>query len=201
MPPHKDWDGNAVSVFRTIGASNHVNHPRADHDYYATSPIAAELLLQREDLSTNIWEPACGEKHLAHVFEKAGCNVRCSDIVERSEKCELLDFLKYNGQWNGDIITNPPYSHAQEFVEKALQTVHVGNKVCMFLKLTFLEGQKRKKLFLTNPPVRIWVSSSRISCVRNGDFSKYKTQSSALAYGWYVWIKGYKGDTVVKWMN
>lgn len=39
----------------------------------------------------------------------------------------------------------------------------------MFLKLTFLEGQKRKELFLHNPPKYIYVSSSRLKCAPNGD--------------------------------
>lgn len=25
--------------------------------------------------------------------------------------------------------------------------------------------------------------------------------ASAVAYAWYVWEKGYQGDTVVKWIN
>lgn len=46
--------------------------------------------------------------------------------------------------FEGDIITNPPYKYALEFVERALESVLPGRKVAMFLKLQFLEGQKRK---------------------------------------------------------
>ena len=77
-------------------------------DYYATDPIAAKLLLQVEDFSQRIWECACGEKHLAKVFEEAGYEVRSSDIVDRCGN-EVYDFLSIeNTYWNGDIITNPP---------------------------------------------------------------------------------------------
>lgn len=69
----------------------------------------------------------------------------------------------------------------------------------MFLKLTFLESKSRKQLFEQYPPKTIWVSSSRINCAKNGDFDKYP--SSAVAYAWYIWEKGYTGDTVVKWFN
>ena len=69
----------------------------------------------------------------------------------------------------------------------------------MFLKLTFLEGKARKQFFKENPPKTIYVSSSRIKCALNGNFSE--TGSSAVAYGWYVWEKGYKGETTVKWFN
>lgn len=69
----------------------------------------------------------------------------------------------------------------------------------MFLKLTFLEGKSRRHLFQTQPPVRVWVSSSRLACAMNGNFDDSITR--ATAYAWFVWEKGYKGDTVVKWFN
>jgi hypothetical protein len=50
------------------------------------------------------------------------------------------------------IITNPPYKYAKEFVEKALELIDDSRKVAMFLKLTFLEGKARKKLFASAPP-------------------------------------------------
>lgn len=69
----------------------------------------------------------------------------------------------------------------------------------MFLKILFLEGKERKQLFQTNPPKVVYVSSSRITCAKNGDFNKFT--SGALAYAWYIWEKGYKGDTIIKWFN
>lgn len=107
-----------------------------------------------------------------------------------------MDFLKQTEVFDGDIITNPPYKYAQEFIEKALELVPEGHKVCMFLKVQFLEGKGRRKLFEKYPPKRVWVSSSRIPCGRNGNF-----EPSAVAYAWYVWEKGYKGDTIIKWFN
>ena len=112
----------------------------------------------------------------------------------------MADFLSIDNQeWNGNIVTNPPYAYAQEFVEKALQIIPDGKKVCMFLKLTFLEGKQRKHLFRTQPPARVWVSSSRLLCAMNGEFDKIS--GSATAYAWFVWVKGYKGETVIKWFN
>jgi len=64
-----------------------------------------------------------------------------------------------------------------------------------------LEGQRRRSLFAKYPPKEVWVSSSRLQCVKGGDFEAYKNRSSAAAYAWFVWEKGYSGDTVVKWFN
>ena len=48
-------------VFTTLGSSNHVPEEREAFDYYATDPRAVEMLLELEQFSPVIWEPACGE--------------------------------------------------------------------------------------------------------------------------------------------
>ena len=123
-----------------------------------------------------------------------------TDIVNRGYGDGIRDFLDENIiGYTGDIATNPPYKYAEEFVKKALEIVPDGCKVCMFLKVLFLESKSRKKLFEKYPPKVIYVSSSRITCSKNGDFESYP--SSALAYAWFVWEKGYQGETIVKWIN
>lgn len=198
----KDWSGDTNSIFVTLGASNHTNKERSEYDYYATDPKAAKLLLKEETFNQNIWECACGEKHLSKIFEEHGFNVRNSDIVNRCDN-EVFDFLSdYNMKWDGDIITNPPYKYALEFTQKALDIIYEGNKVAMFLKLSFLEGKKRKEFFLNNPPKTVYVLSGRLTCAKNGNFEEmYAQGGGAVAYAWYVWVKGYKGDTIIKWIN
>lgn len=190
------------SLWMRLGASNHTEKERQNEDFYATDPIAAEWLLKIEHFDGDIWECACGENHLANVFKEHGYNVRTSDIVERVEGTEIIDFLNYNEKWDGNIITNPPYSKAKEFIEKSIEIIPDGKKVAMFLKVQFLEGKARRKLFEKYPPKTIWVSSSRILCAKNADFEGMKRGGgSAVAYCWFIWEKGYKGDTVVKWFN
>lgn len=187
------------SLFINLGASNHSKHERQPEDYYATDPIAAKLLLEIEPDLNNIWECACGEGHLAKVFDEAGKLRKATDLIDRGYGT-VEDFLLTQEPYhNGDIVTNPPYKYVQEFVEHALNKVDEGRKVCMFLKVLFLETQKRKELFIKFPPKVIYVSSSRINCAKNGDFVTYN--SSAIAYAWFVWEKGYRGDTIIKWIN
>ena len=140
--------------------------------------------------------------HLADVFEKRGYIVKATDLVYRGYGEGGVDFLKWDCPFNGDIITNPPYKFAQEFVEKAISLVNEGHHVAMFLKLTFMEGQKRKKLFTQFPPKYIYVSSSRLQCAKNAEFERMKDGGGgAVAYAWYIWEKGYNGDTIVRWFN
>ena len=188
------------NVFYTMGATNHATQStRETNDYYATEPIASHLLLQVEPDLNNIWECACGEGHLAKVFDNAGKLGKATDLIDRGYGT-IEDFLLCKEPYNdGDIVTNPPYKYAQEFVQHALELVDVGRYVCMFLKVLFLESRSRKELFTKFPPKVIYVSSSRINCAKNGDFNTYT--SSAIAYAWYVWQKGYAGESIVKWIN
>ena len=198
---NKDWTGNTKSIFTTLGASNHVDHERQEDDYYATEPKAMELLLEQETFSHKIWEPACGGGHLSKVLEAHGYDVLSTDLVYRDYGCpESVNSLTIsNDSFDGDIITNPPYKYALEFVQKAINTVQDGHKVAMFLKLTFLEGKARKQFFLEHPPKTVYVSSSRLKCAMNGEFDKIG--SSAAAYAWFVWEKGFNGEPVIKWIN
>ena len=124
-------------------------------------------------------------------------------LKDRTGNIEILDFLTSNVKWDGDIITNPPYKFAQEFVEKAMESVTEGHKVIMYLKLTFLETAKRRELFKKYPPKYIYVATKRLGCAPNGQFSdmENETESGAVCYAWYVWEKGFSGEPTIRWFN
>ena len=198
----KDWTGTYNSIYKTLGASNHTENEREPNDYYATDPKAVEALLDREAFNHHIWEPACGGGHISEVLRRVGYDVRSSDIINRGyADTEILDFLKLSDKdidRPRDIITNPPYKFAKEFVEKAIKISNPNTKIAMLLKLTFLEGKGRRELFNEAPPKYIYVFSSRTKCAKNGDFDG--TGSSAVAYGWFVWEVGFTGEPSVRWI-
>ena len=190
----------STKVFKTLGSSNHTPDERAQFDYYSTDPQAVEMLLALETFAPVIWEPACGEGHISNVLAAHGYEVISTDLIYRGfGEPEPMDFLTETfPEFEGDIITNPPYSAGLEFVERALETVRPGGKVAMFLKVQFLEGKRRGELFSKTPPRTVYISRSRLACAKNGDFSHTE---SAIAYAWYVWEKGFIGDPVIKWFN
>lgn len=199
---NKDCVGNSKSIYTCHGASNHSIDDRQIDDYYATEPRALELLLEHENFNSNVWECAVGQHHLSNVLKLNGYNVKCSDIIDRGfGETEIIDFLNFNGTYDGDIITNPPYKYAKEFVEQALRIIPNGNKIAMFLKLTFLESKSRRELFEKYPPKTLYVSSSRLQCAKNGDFATKDKSGNAVAYGWYIWAKGHRGNPEIKWFN
>lgn len=190
----KDWTGNSRSAHAPIGARNIALEDREANDYYATEPKAVSLLLEVERFSPAIWECACGEGHISRELEKAGYQVYSTDLIDRGYG-GIQDFLHSVAlPFPGfDIITNPPYSRAAEFVNHAMELISPGHKVAMFLKLQFLEGKQRKELFRKWPPKVVYVSSSRLHCAMNGDFERYKDKN-AIAYAWYVWEKDATGS-------
>lgn len=183
-----------------LGARNFAKNEREANDYYATEPKAVRLLLEVERFAPVIWECACGEGHLSEEIKKAGYEVYSSDLVGRGYG-DVLDFLCATpAEENFDIITNPPFSKAVQFIMHAIDVLKDGHKAAMFLKIQFLESEQRRKLFDKYPPKRIYVASRRLRCAMNGDFERYKVPS-AICYAWFVWEKGYNGDTVIKWIN
>ena len=188
-----------------MGARNGALESREDNDYYATDPRALELFLDKfyedgERLADKVWECACGEGHLVNVLKRYGYEVFCSDIIDRGcEGAKIMNFLTAGCKWYGDILTNPPYKHAKEFVLEALDSIDNGHKVIFFLKCQFLEGQDRfKNIFKDYPPKYVYVHSARQNCAKNGEFDKYT--SATLCYCWFVWQKGFKGETILRWI-
>ena len=173
---------------------------REKNDYYATHPKAMHDLLQREVFQKNIWEPACGEGNLSEVLKQYGHNVYSTDLIDRGYGDGVLDFLQSNIQFEGDIITNPPFKYTNQFILKSLESVPMGGKVAMFLKLNHLSGKQRyREIFSKFPPYRVYVFSGRVGCAKNNNPEELK-RGSALDYAWFIWEKGKIGCTDLKWI-
>jgi hypothetical protein len=193
----KDWIGNTKTTFVQLGASNHSTGEREENDFYATDPSAIDDLLKVETFNKDIWECACGEGHLSKRLKEYGYKVYSTDLIDRGYQDELVDFLCSEKKFGGDIITNPPYKYCSEFILKALDSIPIGNKIAMFLKLTTLEGQKRyEEIYSKYPPKTIYVYSKRKECAENGKFKG----TSAVCYAWFIWEKGFIGCPQIKWI-
>lgn len=189
------------TVFTQIGASSHSKEDRQEDDFYATDPKALEKFLDESGIKLfNVWECACGEGHLAEVLKKRNLLGKASDLINRGYGDVDVNFFYLSEFWQGDILTNPPYDKAVEFCKHSLDCVDNGRLVVMLMRIQFLEGKKRKEFFKKNPPKFVFVSSSRLLLAKNADFEKYN-KPSANCYAWYVWEKGYKGETILHWFN
>lgn len=93
-----------------------------------------------------------------------------------------VDYLKTKYPPQDVIVTNPPFSLAQEFVTKALTEAPV---VIMLLRIGFLGSQKRKEWLQKNKPTTLIVLSKRPSFTEDG-------KTDGAEYAFFVWDKDHK---------
>ena len=173
---------------------------REENDYYATDPKAIDYLLRYEIFDKNIWECACGEGNLSEPLKEYGYNVYSTDLIDRGYPDNIVDFLKSDIKFSGDIITNPPFKYATEFITKGLDSIPYGNKVAMFMKLTYLSGKRRyEEIYSKFPPYKVYVFTGRIACSKNNKPDGFK--GGAMDYAWFIWEKGKLGPTELKWIK
>jgi hypothetical protein len=165
-------------------------------DFYPTPDWATGALIDNEYFEGRIWEPACGNGTMARVLRQTGMPVDASDLFNRGYGEIGVDFLR-EARTVENIVTNPPYNSAEGFVDAGLR--QSTRKLCLLLRLAFLEGANRqRRIFANTPPTRVWVFSERITFYPAGAIVK---GSGTTAYAWFVWDK--KSDnrgTELKWL-
>lgn len=200
---NKDWGGNKRTTYAQLGASNHCDHERANFDFYATDSIAIDKLKAVHEIPKNIIEISAGNGHLSKRLKELEYNVLSWDIIQRDYPLDLVsDFLTIKKIPSGySILTNPPFNIADKFILHSIEMLENGQQAIFFLKIQFLESRKRyDAIFSKYPPKYVYVCTERVVCAMNGEFSTNgKKQSSAVCYAWFIWEKGFSGDTIVKW--
>ncbi len=206
-----DYERNVKRYFFLSGASLAGTSPtreRAEHDFYATPFSTTRAILDAEPLEGSILEPAAGEGHISVILKERypDNEIVSTELVSRADEfdCNIqygIDFLKHDyGRKFDNVITNPPFSLAKEFIEKALCIAR--KKAIFFAKIQLLEGETRYPLFHHNPPARIYVFTRRQNPWRNGSpvDEKGHKWSSTMCFAWFVWETGYYGDPIIKWL-
>lgn len=190
-------EGDPLEVGKNFRARNPAAARKGD--LYETPYSMTTQLLEVERFSTwePILEPACGNGAIVRPLEKAGFKVHAFDIATGA------DFLAldYEGRPWPQIITNPPYSLASEFVLQAKRSC--SSKFAFLLPLDYLHGLDRfKTIFLDDdfPLARVW------TFVRRPDLrapiredGKYPT--GALTFAWFIWDRSHRGPYQGGWIN
>lgn len=170
-----------------------------DLDPFWTPPFATRALCEivlpyRLDVLRRyrVWEPACGEGHMAEVLREYFRDVYASDIHDWGYGSTIpRDFLDASQEREADwIITNPPFGKKTlPFVLRALDVAREG--VAMFLPLRWIEGVERyEKLFRDQPPTLFAPFVERVPLCRG----RWNPEGgTATAYCWLVWLKDAQG--------
>jgi hypothetical protein len=200
---------SSLQVQRLIGArpnagqqgkAHHSSSPERDvDDFYATAPESIEALLKVEIFDGPIWEPACGQGHISNVLAAAGYQVINTELVDRRFGETGVDFLMEWKPRAPNIVTNPPFKLASDFVRTALRLT--TGKVAMLLKIGFLEGVGRADIFDAAPLARVWVFRRRQSFLKAGIHkTSMNGRGGMIAYAWFVWEHGYTGKPTLGWI-
>ena len=188
-------------------AGGNPKNQRVEHDFYATDPLAVEMLMDKYEFNQgNFLEPCVGNGNISGVIKNGFPNSSITgvDIVDRGYPNTIVgDFLTYvTNERYDNIITNPPFSLAKEFLEKSMELLNKNGKIAMFLKIQFLEGMKRTEMFEKYPPRYIYVFTKRMATWNNGEQfdSNGKRWATTMCHAWFIWEKDFKGEPTVRWL-
>ncbi|WP_053040161.1 hypothetical protein [Staphylococcus haemolyticus] len=181
-------------------AGTSLTRKRVDNDYYATPPESVKKLLEVESFKGSVMEPCCGEGHISELLKDKGYTVKSNDLIDRGYGETHLDFLTEEFEKVDNIITNPPYKYAKEFIEKSLKVTN--KKVAMFCKIQLLEGVSRYEMFKNAPLKTVYVFSKRQNPLRNGKATDEngKKWASTMCFAWFVFEHGYQGKPEIEWL-
>lgn len=176
---------------------NNTEGKRKESDFYETPFSITEQLVTNEsfDKSAAILEPACGAGAIVKVLQKHGFSVTHFD--------KETDFLKFApNEPVKQMVTNPPFSLAQEFILHAKRVV--SDKFALLLPLSYLHGKSRYDEIYSDkgyPLARVFVFT-RYPMLGNAlrEDGKYKT--GMMVYAWFVWDKNYaESHPQIRWID
>jgi hypothetical protein len=154
-------------------------YERIERDAYETPEWVTEALLPHlPPPPRGVWEPACGSGKMVRVLEAAGYDVFATDIETG------MDFLSAGpGGYSDLIVTNPPYAHAQAFIEQALR---FGDHVAMLLRADYDSASSRRYLFGKGFAKKL-VLTKRIRWIEGS------TGQPSFNHAWYLWDHSHLG--------
>lgn len=180
---------------------------RAENDFYPTPPLATYILHKYIDLPRVIVEPCAGRGNISIELLRHGYDVRSYDLNEYKDKlCSITvgqDVLTLEKTDDAQaLVTNPPYHKdlPRLIAEKGVAEYDL---TALFVRLTFLEGKKRKNLFTNNPPNDILFLSDRIKFDSSliEPIKKEHQLGGMIAYCWVVWNKRARHqNTRLRWV-
>lgn len=178
-------------------------------DYFPTPPWATRALMAQVlpklgiAAVASVWEPACGEGHIAGVVQEFGAGVFATDIFDYSVDgrrppmfFRALDFLgpdaaAFNTLTGCDwIITNPPFTGREDrallFARRALDFARIG--VALFVRTQWLVegGERYDQLFRASPPTLCAFFTERVPLHKG----RWDPEGGTMtAYSWAIWLR------------
>ena len=177
-------------------STNNINNKRKKSDFYETPYSITRHLLDNEyfDYRKTILEPATGYGAISSILSQKWNK---SLITEYDiEKNFFTETNTYDY-----IITNPPFSLANEFILKAKKIAKI--KFAFLLPLSYLHGKHRYDNIYQDTEYGLkWVHVfTRYPLLGDPlrEDGKYKT--GMMVYAWYVFENGYSDNPMISWID
>lgn len=179
---------------------------RNKNDYYQTPYSMTRQLLEVENFEGKILEPSCGAGAIVKVLKDYDKSVDYCDLNNEFSLTGIFkdfkDFINDDFDRYDNIITNPLYSLAKEFILKAKQITN--DKIAMLLPLNYLHGVIRyNEIYLDREfPLKVVYVFCRYGMLEETirDDGTYRT--GMMVYAWYIWDKSYKlAEPIIRWIN
>ena len=162
---------------------------RHKSDFYQTPYCLTDLLLTVEKFEGSILEPACGQLAIVNRLPY------CTRYYDKD-----VDFLQETTRYD-NIITNPPFSLAKEFILKAKEIC--DKKFVFLLPISYLHGKERYDIIWTDKkfPLRTVYVFTRYPLLEDTVRPDGKCKTGMMVYAWFVWDKNYEGDPTIQWLD
>lgn len=174
-------------------ANRKIVEKRNKNDYYPTPlPLIVELeklnLIKKTDI---VLEPACGkDNRITEYFNSLNYDFTGKDLIYGN------DFLKdsYGDNCYDCIVTNPPFSLWNDFVEKAKS---ISDKVIMIGRTNYFGAYKRNENGIWNHLKTVYIFNRQVAYDRF-DEDPMKLKCGCLVTGWFYWDRNYNGNPEIR---
>lgn len=167
---------------------------RRKSDFYETPYCLTQELLNIVKLKEPILEPACGNKAIVKLLLKQYDNIDFYDLEQGQDF--LLETNKYK-----TIITNPPYSKAFQFIQKAKE---LCSNFYFLLPLSYLHGKQRLDFIYSDKqfPLNCIYVFDRYPMLGEKLREDMKINTGMMVYAWYHFSKKpeYK-EPIIRWID
>jgi len=124
---------------------------RSKTEFYPTPKEVTVALLKYLNLPKGsiIWEPACGEGHMAEVMGDMGYKVLASDLNDLGYGDTGVNYIGSSPMLCDWIITNPPFKESIGFIN---QSIKCNKPFALLLKSQYWHSKSRIDIFKTFKP-------------------------------------------------
>lgn len=186
---------------RDLNAHLWERHP---DDFYCEPGWCSARLFEEVRFDGLILDPACGLGRIVKSAHQAGLQAAGHDKVRRWSGCSSdRNFLDaWVDYWvrPENIVSNPPFGIAQQFVSQALCVA--THKVAMLLPAKWLYGDKRSRWLATTPLSRVLFITPRPSMPPGPVIEAGIAPGGGREdFCWIIWDHKHFGEPTFGWLH